>query len=140
MARPLGRDHKHVHVLGGFDLAEVDIEAVGEQQGLAGPQMGLDIPFVHGSLMFVRQQDHDHVGLFGGLGGGKGLEAVLLGKLVIGTAGALADDDVDARIAQILRMGMALAAVTEDGHGLALEHVEVGVLFVIGFHEDPPKM
>ena len=35
-------------------------------------------------------------------------------------------------------MGMALAAVTEDGHGLALEHVEVGVLFVIGFHEDPP--
>ena len=45
-----------------------------------------------------------------------------------------------ADLCSYVRMGMALAAVTKNGHGLALEHVEVGVLFVIGFHEDPPKM
>ena len=32
-------------------------------------------------------------------------------------------------------MGMALAAVSENGDGLAFEHRKVGILIIIGFHE-----
>ena len=38
-------------------------------------------------------------------------------------------------IPQILGMGMALAAVSENGDGLAFEHRKVGILIIIGFHE-----
>ena len=41
------------------------------------------------------------------------------------------DDDVDAGIAQIQGVGMTLAAVADDGHGLALERVESGIALVI---------
>ena len=39
MAGALGRDEEDVHILGRLNLAEVDVEAVGEQQGLALGQM-----------------------------------------------------------------------------------------------------
>ena len=54
----------------------------------------------------------------GSFGSGHGGKAVLLGQLVVGTAGALAHDDLHAGVAQVLGMGMALAAVTDDGLSL----------------------
>ncbi len=47
------------------------------------------------------------------------------------------DDDVHAAIAQILGMRMTLAAIANDGDGLARERVKAGVLVVIkrGCHE-----
>ena len=67
-----------------------------------------------------------------GLGDGQHLEAVLLGGLGAG-AGLLVqtDDDVDAAVAQVLRVGVALAAVTDDGNGLALDRGDFGGLGVV---------
>ena len=39
-----------------------------------------------------------------------------------------ADDDVDAGVAQVEGMGMPLAAVADDGHGLAGEAAKIGIL------------
>ena len=55
--------------------------------------------------------------------------------------GALAQRDGDvlhAGIAQVQRVGMALAAVADDGHLLALDQIDVGVAIVIDAHHRPP--
>ena len=44
--------------------------------------------------------------------------------------GPQADDDVDAGVLEVQRVGVALGAVAEDGDGLAVEEVEVGVVVV----------
>ena len=58
---------------------------------------------------------------FGGVGGADGLEAVADGEVVVLAAGALADDDVDAAVAEVLSVGVALRAVADDGDRLAFE-------------------
>ncbi|KAF5038975.1 hypothetical protein DSECCO2_548680 [anaerobic digester metagenome] len=134
MAWALGRDHGHVHVGRGHDLLVVDVEAVGEHEHLAGLEVGQDVFFVQRLLGLVRDQDHDDVGRGRRLGGGHGGEAVFLGQLPVGAAGTLADDHLDAGIAQVLGVGMALAAVADDGLGFVGQEGEVGVLVVIDFH------
>lgn len=135
MPRSLGSDHVYVNILGRNNLTEVNIEAVSKQEGLAGLEIGLDILTIHLRLMLVGQQNHDDVGSSGRFGGGHGSETMFPGKLVVGTARTLTHDDVDAGVTQILGMGMPLAAVADDGNGLALKIIQVGILFVIGFHD-----
>ena len=50
-----------------------------------------------------------------------GLEAVADGEVVVLAAGPLADDDVDAAVAEVLGLGVALRAVADDGDRLAFE-------------------
>ena len=83
------------------------------------------------SLDFVGQQHVDHVGLLGGFFDGNWLESVLYGQLVVGTAGTLANDDGTAAVTQVLSLGVALAAVSQNGDRLALEHGQIGVIVVV---------
>ena len=79
-------------------------------------------------LQLVRRQHHDDVGPFGGVGDGHDLEAVLLGLLGRGRTLAQRNDDVlDARILEVQRMRMALAAIADDGDLLGLDQVEIGI-------------
>ena len=94
MAGTLGGHHEHIHVLRGFDLAEMDVEAVSEHQRLAGLQVRSDGFAVHAGLMLVGQQDHDHIGGSGSFRGGHGGKAVFLGKSVVGTTGTLTNNHV----------------------------------------------
>jgi hypothetical protein len=50
------------------DLPEADVEAVGEHQAVAVVEVRRDELVVGGLLLGVGQQDHDDVGLGGGLG------------------------------------------------------------------------
>ena len=79
VAGALGGDHQHVHVGGRHDLLEVDVEAVGEHQGVAGLQVGGDVRLVDVGLDLVVDQHHDDVAPLGGLGDGLDLEAGVLG-------------------------------------------------------------
>src|SRR5690606_15404006 len=45
--------------------------------------------------------------------------------------------DLDARIGQVLGVGVALRAIADDGDLLALDQGEIGVLVVIDFHVVP---
>ncbi len=74
VAGGLGRHHEAAHALGRPDLAVVDVEPVGEDEILALFQMGLDLCRIDSRLELIRKEDHDHVGPFGGLGGGHDLE------------------------------------------------------------------
>src|SRR5699024_3461084 len=87
---------------------------------------GVDI-----TLVLIGHQDHHNVGGLGGLGDSGDLQALLGGLGPGGGALFEPDDDVDAGVAQAQRVGMALGAVADDGHSLAGEHGQVGVVVVI---------
>ena len=130
VAGALGRDHEHVDALGRGDVAEADVEAVAEDQRVAGDEVGLDRLGVELPLHVVGREDDDDVGLLARLGGREHAQALGLG---LGPAlGALgqADAHVDAGVAQGQRVRVALAAVAEHGHVLALDQGQVGVVVV----------
>ena len=98
-----------------------------EQQRLAGGEVRLDGLGVQTALLVVRREDHDDVGLGARLGGSHDAQALGLG---LGTAlAALGQPDphVDAGVAQVEAVGVALAAVPEHRHLLAGEDRGVGV-------------
>ncbi len=61
VAGSLGGDHGHVDISGGIDQTEMDVEAVGEHQHIAGLEVGLDVLLVHGRLLLIIDQDHDDI-------------------------------------------------------------------------------
>jgi hypothetical protein len=127
VAGPLGRDHHHIHIGGGLNQAEADVEAVGEAQHLAGAQMGSNLLLIHRLLGLVGEEHHDPVGLAAGVGHAQHLQAI--GPGFLGRAAALveAHNHVDAAVLEVEGMGMALGAVADDRHGLAAQQGEVGV-------------
>ena len=64
------------------------------------------------------------------LGRGEDAQALGLGLRAALRARLQADADVDARVAQGQRVGVALAAVADDRHVLALDQGQVGVVVV----------
>ena len=101
MTGAFGGHHGDVHVRRGDDLAEVDVEAVGEHEHLARGKMGPYGLLVDLGLDLVRHQDHDDVGLGAGLLRGKGLKAVGLGLLVASPSFSQAHDDVKPAVPQV---------------------------------------
>jgi hypothetical protein len=99
----------------------------------------LDLVGVHHGLLLVRREDHHHVGPFGGLGGRDDFQAFLLGLGLRARVRLEADDEVlHAGLAQVERVGVALAAITNDCDLLRLDDREIGVGFVIDFHRRYP--
>ena len=130
MAGALGGNHDHVDVLGRLDAAVVDVEAVSKGQGFALGQVGLDALLVQGSLLFVVDQDHDHVGNLGGLVAVHDLHALSLSLGPALGAGIQADYHVHTAFLQIQRVCVALGAVADDGNGLACQLLEITVLLI----------
>src|SRR5262249_27699576 len=87
-------------------------------------------------------QHHHDVGPLGGLRDFHDLELLALGLLDALRALAQRDRNVlDARVTEIERVGVALAAIADNGDLLALDQVQVGVAIVINTHggPSPPK-
>ena len=130
VAGALGGDHNDVVVGGGLNVAEVDIEAVGEEQRGTGLEVGLDLVAVQLGLDLVRGQDRHDVGPGHGLGDRLDGQPGLLG---LGDgAGALtqAHHDLHAGVPQVEGMGVALGAVADDRDLLGLDDAQVRVVVV----------
>ena len=139
VAGALRRHHADVHVGARLDQVEMDVEAVGEEQRRALLHVGLKVLLPDAGLELVGGQQHDHVGPFGGLGNVHDLEASLLGLGRGFGAGAQGNGDVgDARIAQVQRVRVALAAIADDGDLLTLDQIEIGIPIVIDAHATVP--
>src|SRR6185437_11819227 len=115
MAGALGRDHKNVDAGGGLDELEMDVEAVAEGQILARRELGGDFGLVNFGAHLVRHQHHHDVGAARGLGGLENRQTLLGGLLPRGAVLAEPHAYVHSAVAQIERVGMALAAEAEDG-------------------------
>jgi hypothetical protein len=120
VARALGRDHHDVDVVGRLDGLEVNTEAVRHAQDFAGMQVRLDLRFVEFALGLVGGEDLDPVGALGRLIRRHYYHAVGSRLLRRGAVRVEANDHLVSAIAQVLRLGMALAAIAENGDGLTL--------------------
>ena len=131
MARSLGGNEGNVNIGRRLDVAVADVEAVAEEQGIAGLQVRCDVLGVDVTLDLVRGQHHDQIGFGDGLGNAEHAQALGL-RLLAGLGTFLESNaDVHARVAQAQRVGVALAAVTDDGNGAPLDDREVGVVVVV---------
>ena len=92
-----------------------------EHQGLACGHVRRDLVVVEIGLNVIGDQNHDRIGGLGGFGNGQDFQAGGFGLLPALAARIQSDDDVQARIAQIQRMRVALAAVADDGNRAAFQ-------------------
>lgn len=87
-------------------------------------QLGLDLGPCLG-LGGIGEQVHDNGGLANGLVDIEqvlaGDPAILLGVLPRGTALSYTDDDVQAVVAEVKTLAVALGAVADEGEGVVLE-------------------
>ena len=108
VAGALGRDHPDVDDAGRVDPPEVDVEAVGEHQQVAGPQVRLDLRVVDGLLGGVGDEDHDHVGGLDRVGDVGDPQARVRGERPALGSRRQPDDDVDAGFVEVQGVGVAL--------------------------------
>ena len=133
VAGALGRDHAHIDVLGRHDATEADVEAVGEHQQLArragwGRSRCRRAAFwtVSGTAIMMTSAASTASAT-----SMTSRPASLRRWRGSWTPGARPDDDGDAALVEVQRVGVALAAVADDGHGLAVEGRGVGVVVVV---------
>ena len=124
VAGALGRDHDHVVARAGLDLAEVDVEAVREENRGAGLEVRLDLALEDALLHMVGQEDRDEPGALYGGGNRLHRQPGFLGGRPRLAPEAQADLDVDAGVAQVQRVRVSLAAVADDGD-LAVQELDV---------------
>src|SRR5215510_3571892 len=139
VAGALGRDHHDVEVGARLDQIEMNVEPMCEHQRRAVLHVAREVLAVDVGLQLVGRQHHDDVRPLGGLRDLHHLE--LLSLRLLDALRALAQRHchvLDAGIAQIERMGVALTAIADDGDLLALDQIDVGVAVVVNAHVAHP--
>ena len=101
-----------------------------EQQHVARRDPVADLGLPHLAVQLVGDEHHHQVAAARRLDDRHHLEALLARRGDRGGVLAQTDDDVDAGVLQVQRVGMALRAVADDRDGLAVEQLEVGVVVV----------
>src|SRR6185312_9901230 len=121
MTRALGRDHHDIDIRGRNDGFEMNAEAVGKAKNFTLGETRFNGRLVEFRLSFIRGKNLDPVGFFSRFGGSENGEPIRLRLFGTGSGRVEADNDVIAAVAQVLRLGMALASVAENRYRLALQ-------------------
>ena len=104
-----------------------------EHERLAGGQVRLDVFLIAFGLLGVGQGDHDDIGLLDALSGRDDFEALFLRDGNGLAALVKADDDLEAAVLEVKRVGVALRAEAKDRQCFVFEHAEIGVFVGIDF-------
>ena len=131
VAGTLRGDQPDVDVAGRVDPPEMDVEAVGEQDELAGPEMGRDLRVVDGLLAGVGDEDHHGVRGLDRVGHVGDPQTGLLGERPALRSGRQPDDHLNPRLVEVQRMGMALRPVADDRNGLSAKRRRVRIIVVV---------
>ena len=121
MAGGLRGDHHDIDIVARHDLAIVNVEAVGKRERRARLDVVVHAFAIDLGDVLVGQKHHDEIGRLDGLFNRRDLQAGVDRLLPGSAARAQADDDLDAGLMQVKRMGMTLRAIADDGNGLALD-------------------
>ena len=138
VAGALGRHHDHVNAGLRLDQAEMHVQAMGKCNGRTFAQVVMHVFFVGLGLQFIGHGEHDQVAPGGGLGNAHHLQAFAFGFFGRGRALAQGNNHIlGARIAQVQRMGVALAAIAQNGHFFVFDQVNVAIAVIIYAHGGP---
>jgi hypothetical protein len=55
-------------------------------------------------------------------------------EIIVGAAGTLTNHHCAAAVTQVLGLSVTLAAVADDGNGLALQMTEIGIVVVVNLN------
>jgi hypothetical protein len=139
MARALRRNHHHVNVGGWNDRLEVNAESVRDPEHFAGMQIRFDGLFVEVALRLVGCEHVDPVGALAGLIRRYHDHAVSPSLGGARPVRVEPDDDFESAVAKILRLGVSLAAIPQNGDRLALQYFGLRVAFIENFdHQRAP--
>ena len=64
MSRCFWRDHRNIYICRRYDLSEMDRKTMCKHQHVSFFQVRLNIIFIHCSLFFIIDQNHDHICFF----------------------------------------------------------------------------
>ncbi|OQA08529.1 MAG: hypothetical protein BWY65_01457 [Firmicutes bacterium ADurb.Bin373] len=123
MSRSLGGYHKYIDIGGRHDLAEMDVKPVGKHERVAFLQVRLDLLLVDSGLQLVGDQDLNDVSHFCRLGHSHYLEPVSLCLLPVGQVLAQSDNYIKTAVLEVLRLGVSLAAVPNNGDGFTFQQI-----------------
>ncbi len=113
----------------------MDAEPVRDRERGALAHVRAQFVVVEPGLQFIGRQHHDDVGPFRRLGIGQDLEPGSLGLRRRGRTRPQRDDDIlDAAVAQIVGVRVALAAIADDRDLLRLDQVHIRIAVVIDAH------
>src|SRR6185503_10223669 len=130
VAGTLGRNHDDVNIGRRNDGLEMNAEAVGKAEDLALRETRLDILLVEVALSFVGSENLDPVGFLCCLGWRENREAIRFRLGGATPARVQTDNHAVAAVAEVLGLRVSLTAVAEDGDGLALEGIWIGVVLI----------
>src|SRR5665647_3662275 len=127
VARCFGRHHPDIQVSARTHQTVVHIEAVCEYQRGTLLDVGLDVVAINCCNMLVRQQNHHHVGSLDRSRDFNHFEAGLSNLGTGRSTFAQSNHNFDTAVVEILGVRMTLAAVTDDGNGLAFDETQITV-------------
>ncbi len=130
MSRSLRRNHGHIHVCGGNNLSEMNIEAMGEHQHISLFQVRFDVLLVHGSLQFIVDQDHNDICLLCSFCRRIYFKALCFCFCPGSGAFIQTDNDVASGLLCVQCVCMSLAAVTDHCDCLAFQQGKVTIFLV----------
>src|SRR3954451_20975944 len=140
MAGSFRGNHRNINVRRRLDFVEMDVETVGEHQGLAGRKTRSNIVPVNLALQMVRKKDHDEICCLRCLTYAQNAQPCPFSLLFALASCMQAHNDLEAGVAQVQCVCMSLAAVSDDRNGLALERRKASVLFVVSLWHLFPKL
>ncbi len=132
-------DHHHIDIVWRDDRFEVDAEAMRNAKNFSGMQIRLDGLLVKLALSLVRSQDVNPVRTLRRLVWRHNHHSVGTCLLGAGPIRVKANDNLVTAVAEILGLGVSLAAITEDCDRLVLQRLRTSVAFVENFdHQCAP--
>ncbi len=113
----------------------MNVEAVCERKSGTRLHISLQVFIPNRGLMFIGRKDHDDVGPSSGFLVRQNLEACAFSLGCGRRTGTQRDGHVlDAAVPQVLRMGVALAAIADDGNVLVFDQLQISVTVIINAH------
>ena len=135
VARSLWRDHKDVNIAAWLNQVEMHIQTMGKGNGSPGAHVLDDVGVIDISLQFIRRQHHDHIAPFGRIRNIHDLKSGIAGLAAAARVSAKRNSHIgNATVLQIGRMGMALAAITDNHNLLVLDQADIGIAIIIHTH------
>ena len=108
----------------------MDVEAVCEHEHISGSKIGSNVLLVHISLKLVIDKDHDDISPLGSLSCGEDFKTLLYCSVpALGTL-VKTDNDLASGLLKVKSVSMTLAAVSDNGNGLALEKGKVTIFLI----------
>src|SRR6185437_11836489 len=113
VAGSFGRDHDNINICGRDDGFEMNAEAVGEREHFALRESWPDVLLEEVRLGLVGGKNLEPIGFLGGLGWRQNGEAIRFSLGGAATARIQTNNDVVTAVAEVLGLGVSLAAVAE---------------------------